>query len=410
MRVLVEAIRATFVAINAHRFRALLTSLGIIVGVASIIALVAIIYGFSGTITRMFEGLGSNNLSISSFTNSERQQRGQFARLLPDDVALVRDRVEGISALTPILFSPDNTGAMSAIRYGSATTYARILGTTYSYNRVAQLSIARGRSLSDSDNRTRRRVAVIGEEVRRKLALSSDPIGRYIQIGGEWIRIIGLTVPKGDLFGFNQDEFVLLPYETMQSMIGRQKPSDIQIILTVNNLAEAGGISDKLHRLLRSSHKLAAKDEDDFKIQTPKQLLSGFSDLVKAVASITVGLISVSLLVGGIGIMNIMLVSVNERTREIGICKALGAKRHHILLQFLLEALILCSLGGLIGIAVGYGAGAIASTAFGFPDVHIPMWAVSLSMGFAAVVGIAFGVLPAAKAARLDPIEALRHE
>lgn len=410
MHVFVEAARATLIAINAHRFRAFLTSLGIIVGVASIIALVAIIYGFSGTITRLFEGLGSNNLTISSFTSTENQQRGQFARIHPEDVTLVRERIDGISAVTPILFAPDNTGAMSVVRFGSATTYARILGTTYAYNQVAQLSMARGRSLADSDNRTRRRVAVIGEDVRKKLSLPPDPVGSYVQISSEWIRIIGLAEPKGDLFGFNQDAFVLLPYETMQSIIGRQKPSDIQIILTVNDLSEAGAITDKLRRLVRRSHELSPADEDDFKIQTPEQLLSGFSDVVRAVTSITVGLISVSLLVGGIGIMNIMLVSVNERTREIGICKALGAKRHHILLQFLLEALILCALGGLIGIAVGYGVGALASMVFDFPQVSIPLWAVTLSMGFAAVVGVVFGVLPAAKAARLDPIEALRHE
>jgi putative ABC transport system permease protein len=410
MYVFVEAVRATLVAINAHRFRAFLTSLGIIVGVAAIIALVAIIQGFSGSVTRLFEGLGSNNLTISSFTSTERQQRAQFARLYPEDVALVRERVDGISALTPLLFSPENAGSMSAVRHGSADMYARVLGTTHSYARVAQIEIAHGRLLSDSDNRSRRRVAVIGEEVRKKLSLPANPVGAHVQISGEWIRVIGLTKPKGDLFGFNQDAYVLLPYETMQSIVGRQKPSDIQIIVTVDNLSQAGAVSDKIRRLLRRSHDLGIDQEDDFKIQTPEQLLSGFSDLVRSVTYITIGMISVSLLVGGIGIMNIMLVSVNERTREIGICKALGAKRHHILLQFLLEALILCTLGGLAGIALGYGAGALASTLFGFSSVSIPAWAILLSLGFSATVGIVFGVLPAAKAASLDPIVALRHE
>jgi putative ABC transport system permease protein len=251
---------------------------------------------------------------------------------------------------------------------------------------------------------------VIGEEVRKKLSLPANPVGAHVQISGEWIRVIGLTKPKGDLFGFNQDAYVLLPYETMQSIVGRQKPSDIQIIVTVDNLSQAGAVSDKIRRLLRRSHDLGIDQEDDFKIQTPEQLLSGFSDLVRSVTYITIGMISVSLLVGGIGIMNIMLVSVNERTREIGICKALGAKRHHILLQFLLEALILCTLGGLAGIALGYGAGALASTLFGFSSVSIPAWAILLSLGFSATVGIVFGVLPAAKAASLDPIVALRHE
>ena len=410
MYILQEALRSTLLAINAHRLRAFLTSLGIIVGVAAIIALVAIINGFSGTITRLFEGLGSNNFNISSFTTPERQQRAQYARILPEDVAAVRERIDGISSITPILFSPDNVGSMSAVHYGTANTYARILGTTWSYGKVAQHSIAYGRNLSDSDNKSRRRVAVIGEDVRKKLELPADPVGKFIQIGDEWVKIIGLTKPKGDMLGFNQDAFVLLPYDTMQSVIGRQKPSDIQIILSVDDLDQADTIRDKIRRLLRRSHGLEGDTPDDFKIQTPEQLLSDFSQLVQSVTYITIGMISISLLVGGIGIMNIMLVSVNERTREIGICKALGAKRHHILLQFLLEALLLCSLGGVLGILLGYGAGAIASNAFGFPNVEIPAWSVALSMGFAALVGIAFGVLPAAKAARLDPIVALRHE
>lgn len=410
MYVFIEAIRATFISINAHRFRAFLTSLGIIVGVASIIALVSIIQGFSGTVTKLFEGLGSNNLSITSFTSPERQQRGQHARIVPEDVSLLRERVDGVSAITPILFSLDSAGSMSAVRHSGATAYSRVIGTTYFYNDVAQLAIAHGRSLSDSDSKSRRRVAVLGAETRKKLSLPVDPVGKYVQISDEWFKVVGVTEPKGDLFGFNQDEFVLLPYETMQSVIGRQKESDIQIILSVGNLEEAGAISDKIRRLLRRSHKLEGDAEDDFKIQTPEQLLSGFSDFVQSITYITIGMISVSLLVGGIGIMNIMLVSVNERTRDIGICKALGAKRHHILLQFLLEALVLCSLGGIAGVAVGYGAGALASKVFGFPPAEIPLWSVALSMGFSALVGIVFGVLPAAKAASLDPIEALRHE
>ncbi|MCQ4165445.1 ABC transporter permease [Tahibacter harae] len=410
MFILVESIRAALNSINAHRFRAFLTSLGIIVGVASIIALVCVIQGLSGSVTRLFQGLGTNNLAITSFTSNEKQLSGQFARLNPEDLNLIREKVGGISAITPVLISVANASSMSALSYSSKKGYSRVLGTTYTYQKLSQMVPVHGRFLTDSDNRTRRRVAVVGEEVRQKMGMPANPVGEYIEINGEWVKIVGLMEPKGDAFGVSQDDYVLLPYDTMQSLIGNQNQSDIQILLTVEDLTAAGEIRQRITRLLRASHKLEDNQEDDFKIQSPEQLLSSFSDFINAITYFTIGMVSISLLVGGIGIMNIMLVSVNERTREIGICKAIGAKRHHILLQFLLEALILCLLGGLIGILLGYGIGTAAAHAMNFPLSGVPAWAIGLAFGFVSVVGVVFGMLPAAKAANLDPIVALRYE
>jgi putative ABC transport system permease protein len=410
MFVLIESVRAAINSINAHRFRALLTSLGIIVGVASIIAIVCVIQGLSASVTRLFQGLGSNNLAVTSFTSPDKQLRGQFARLLPQDLALIRERLQGVSVITPVLFSQVNPTSTSQISYASKVAYTRVIGTTHDYEKLSQLTPTHGRFLTDTDNLTRRRVAVIGEEVRHKLSLPENPTGEYIGINGEWVKIIGLMEAKGDVFGFNQDDYVLLPYGTMQSLIGNRTESDIQILLNVDDLEMQGEIRERIRRLIRTSHRLDRKDEDDFKIQTPEQLLASFSDFIHSVTYFTVGIVSLSLLVGGIGIMNIMLVSVNERTREIGICKAIGAKRYHILLQFLLEALILCLLGGAFGVALGYGVGALASEVLNFPLAGVPLWAVGLSFGFASLVGVAFGILPAAKAANLDPIEALRYE
>jgi putative ABC transport system permease protein len=170
-------------------------------------------------------------------------------------------------------------------------------------------------------------------------------------------------------------------------------------------------IAQTITRLLRDAHNLERDEEDDFRIQTAEQLQDTFDSILNTVTVVMTGIVGISLLVGGIGIMNIMLVSVTERTREIGICKAIGAKRHHILLQFLLEALVLCLLGGLVGLAIGYGIGAIAASLIpGFPDAHTPWWAVALALGFSAAVGVVFGILPAAKAANLDPISSLRYE
>lgn len=410
MFILIESIYAAWSSIRAHGFRAVLTSLGIVVGVASIIALICVIQGLSGSVTRLFQGLGANSFAITSFTSTEKQQSGQYARLLLEDLELVRNRVNGVSAITPLLVPSNMAATASRISYDSKVTYSSVQGTTYHYQKLSQTVPTHGRFLSESDNRTRRRVAVIGEDVRKKLGLPADPVGEFVEIGGEWMRIVGLMEPKGDAFGVSQDNYVLLPFDTMQSIVGNQNESDITILLTVDDLARADEVRESIRRLIRTSHRLEPGEADDFQIQTPEQILSTFSEFINAISLFTIGMISISLFVGGIGIMNIMLVSVRERTREIGICKAIGATRRHILLQFLLEALILCLLGGVIGIVLGYGLGMLAASIMNFPSAYVPLWGFALALGFAVTVGVVFGILPAAKAANLAPIDALRYE
>lgn len=410
MFLLVESTRSALGAINAHRFRAFLTSLGIIVGVGSIITLIAVINGLSAKVGELFQGLGTNNLAVTAFTSPEKQLRGQFARLVEDDLTLLRNRVTGVSAITPVLFAQRNPGGTTYIAYGARDGYTRVIGTTHDYARLSQLKAVRGRFLIFSDDLSRRRVGVIGESVRQRLQLPEDPVGEFVSIGGEWIKIVGLMEPKGDAFGFDQDDYILLPYSTMQAIIGNQNETSMQILLNVENAAASGEVREHVRRLLRMSHRLAPGEEDDFKIQSPEQLLVEFNNFINLVTRFTIGVVSISLLVGGIGIMNIMLVTVKERTREIGVCIAIGAKRHHILLQFLLEALILCVAGGVVGILLGYGVGVGVAHLLGFPLSAIPLWAIGVSFMFSVLVGVAFGILPAAKAANLDPIEALRYE
>jgi len=402
-----EGVRSALSSIWAHSFRSFLTTLGIVIGVASVIGMVSIIQGLSFAISEQLEGLGSNSITVESFTPVRERLQRRFASLTQRDLDLISYRIDGIESITPIMY----LRGQSQVRYGAQTTVAQVLGTTYSFQEVGQYFSLYGRFLSDSDNRTRRRVAVIAEQVRDELALPENPVGEFIQINGEWLRIIGLPEPKGEIFGQSLDNRVMIPYSTMTSMQGNQRSPDIQIQLTIADLNSMDTIVELITRLLRSAHNLGPDDEDDFRIQTADQLRSTFSSILNNVTVVMAGIVGISLLVGGIGIMNIMLVSVTERTREIGICKAIGAKRHHILLQFLLEALVLCLLGGLVGVIIGYGIGAVAASFIpGFPPAHTPLWAVTLALGFSAVVGVVFGILPAAKAANLDPIASLRYE
>ncbi|MDT8397726.1 MAG: ABC transporter permease [Pseudomonadales bacterium] len=405
---LLESFRSALGSIRAHGFRSFLTTLGIVIGVAAVIAMVSIIQGLSFTVNQQFEGLGTNSLSVQSYTPLAERLQGRLSRITPDDLELITRRVEGIASITPVLYS--QTGNLSQVRYGSQVTATQISGTTYSFQSVQQLYAQRGRFLSDSDNLTRRRVAVIGEEVRNNLSLPDDPVGEFIKIGEEWVKIIGLMEARGQIFGQSQDNFVLLPYSTMRSLVGNQIQPDIFIQLTISNIDEIDTIKNRITTLLRTAHGLSTED-DDFQVQTSEQLASTFNSIIGSVTLVMGGIVSISLLVGGIGIMNIMLVSVTERTREIGICKAIGAKRHQILLQFLFESLLLCLLGGLIGLAIGYGIGLGAAAALpGFPPAHVPLWAVFLAVGFSVFIGVVFGIMPAAKAANLDPIDALRYE
>jgi len=405
---LLESLRSALKSIRAHGFRSFLTTLGIIIGVAAVIATVSIIQGLSFTVNQQFEGLGTNSLTVQSFTPLSERLQGRIARITPDDLDLLSRRVDGIASITPIIYP---TAGSNQVRFGSQVTATQISGTTYSYQDVGQIYMQYGRFLSTTDNDTRRRVAVIGETVRENLALPANPVGEFIRIGDEWVRVIGLTEERGQIFGQSQDNYVLLPFNTMRTLVGNQNQPDIFIQMTIADITNIEAIRDRITVLLRNSHDLPSDRDNDFQVQTSEQLTDTFNSILTSVTLVMGGIVGISLLVGGIGIMNIMLVSVTERTREIGICKAIGAKRHQILLQFLFESLLLCLLGGFIGLVIGYGLGLGASAALpGFPTAVVPLWAVILAFGFSAFVGLVFGIMPAAKAANLDPIEALRYE
>ena len=410
MNTLMESLRSALESIRAHAFRSLLTSLGIIIGVTSVIAVVSIVQGMSHTINAQFAGLGSNSLTVRSDTPFKQAMQGKFARLSDADMRAISRQVDGISHITPVLYTM--TGSQGAISYRSQSAFTSIMGIGPGYLQVNGVYPQSGRFFTPDDENRRRLVCAIGVDIIDKLELPKDPIGEFFLIGNDWCKIVGVIEKRGEILGFSQDNYILLPYATARRIIGNtRRDLDIQVQLLVDDMNRLDEVKSRVRRVLRKQHNLKAGQPDDFKVQTAEQLTDSFNVVLNTITAVSAGIVGISLLVGGIGIMNIMLVSVTERTREIGILKALGATRNDILLQFLIEALLLSLIGGLVGVALGYGVGAlVASMLPGFPPAFVPLWAIALSFGFCAAVGVIFGIVPAAKASQLDPIDALRYE
>ncbi|WP_426105874.1 ABC transporter permease [Massilia sp. TSP1-1-2] len=405
---MIESFRSALQSIRAHSFRSFLTSLGIIIGVASVIAVVSILQGLSASISDNFKGLGANSLSVRAETSFAEAMQGKENILSLTDYETIVAHVDDVSDVSPY-FMPFSMSA--AVRYGSQSTVTRVMAVTEAYQQAQQVEPQQGRFLRKSDDQSRRRVCFIGAEVRKKLKLVDNPVGTFIEIGGEWFKIIGVGEEKGEMMGMNKDDYVLMPFSVGTAIAGNSAKLNIGISLTVNDIEQLEAVQARLTNLLRTAHHLKPGQPNDFKVQTAKEMSDMFEGMISTLTLVVGGIVSISLLVGGIGIMNIMLVSVTERTREIGICKALGAQRHHILLQFLIEATTLSLLGGLVGLGVGYAIGfGVSKIIPEFPSAVVPWWAILMALGFSSLVGIVFGIMPAAKAANLNPIDALRYE
>ncbi|MDE2091970.1 MAG: ABC transporter permease [Gammaproteobacteria bacterium] len=406
---LVESLRSAFQSIRAHTLRSFLTTLGIIIAVMAVIAVVSLIQGFSHSVTTTFASLGTNVLSIQSDETQEDFLAGKVVKVTPDDLQVIQHNVSGISKITPIL--PLANFGSGAIQYGDQTAYAGVFGTTSSHAENTSFYPVMGRYLAPSDDRGHRRVAVIGQTLLTDLNLPKNPVGQYIEMFGQWFKIIGVLKKLGTIGGQDQDDRVYIPYGTAHSLLGASTVPDVTIQVTVNDIKQMDAVAGRITQLLRRNHNLKPGEDNDFQVQTSEQTLGTFNKVLNSITLVLGGIVGISLLVGGIGIMNIMLVSVTERTREIGICKSLGARRSDILMQFLIEAVTLSLIGGVIGLLLGYGIGVlVAYLVPQFLGAHVPWWAVVLAFGFSGGVGVIFGIAPAAKAASLNPIDALRYE
>ena len=406
--VFLENFRIAIAALRANLMRSILTTLGIIIGVAAVVAVVSIVQGLQYTITQQLQGVGATFIAVSP-----KQDRGNFpgvaarqVKLTSEDAQAIEEKVPGVKLMSPFIL-----GRATVKHKDHKHTPFMIVGATENYQDVTNQTVDRGRFFSQVDLENHRKVTVIGPKIADELNLGPDPLGKEIYIDVYPATVIGLMEKKGQNLGMDFDDIVYVPFSSAVNLFGRNAADQIQIRLTATGPERVEQVKDGIGRLLRQRHKVPANEPDDFEIQTQDEILKTVNKVLGSVTAVVGGVVGIALLVGGIGIMNIMLVSVTERTREIGVRKAVGARRQDVLLQFLIEAITLSLIGGGIGLALGYGLGALVAKLIpGFPPAHVPVWAVGLALGFSAGVGVFFGYYPARKAARLDPIEALRYE
>lgn len=390
-----EAFRVALEALRANRLRSGLTMIGVIIGVAAVVLLVAIGSGTKQEVEQQVEGLGSNLIIIVpgkfEFGSAPTVSRLQLA-----DVELAARLVGDPGSVTAVVASGE------AVRVGSYEAFATVFGVTENQTRVYERPVVRGRAISGTDVDARRRVSVLGSAAADRLFGDVDPIGRQVTIAGVRFRVIGVYAEVGSAFGVSRDEELHIPVTTGQRLFGVDRVDAISV-----KAPSIEGIELLQSRLVNGFRDRYPGEE--FSAVTQTQILGTIGRILDLLTLVLAAIAGISLVVGGIGVSNIMLVSVRERTREIGLRKALGARQRDILLQFLVEAILLATVGGLIGIALGVGGSLLVDRLSPLPAL-ISWWSPVLAFGVSVAVGVFFGVAPARRAGRLDPVVALRTE
>lgn len=397
------------VSLKINKMRSILTSLGIIIGVSAVIIMLAVGSGASKKIAKDMESMGSNLLMIrsaSAKSGGVRMGSGTRPTLTMKDAEAIEAKCRGILALAPY------SSEAKQLTYGNQNWSTSVGGTTMPYFMIRNYEIESGRGFLPEDNKNSTKVTIIGQTVSTELFGDVDPIGKTVRIGNVPFKVVGLLKKKGSSgMGQDQDDMVFIPITTAQRKVfGTDFPGTVNMIAVKAQNDEVINIAQEdITELLHHRHNIGKNQENDFEIRNLAEMQETIKSATKTMSLLLGAIASVSLIVGGIGIMNIMLVSVTERTKEIGIRMAIGAKASDIRIQFLIESFLLSMIGGLIGVFIGV-SGALLMQKFGGMNVAITLESILLSMGFSAAIGIGFGYYPAYKASLLNPIDALRYE
>ncbi|WP_017306066.1 ABC transporter permease [Spirulina subsalsa] len=401
---LLESVQMATRALKSNKLRSALTMLGIVIGNASVITMVGIGQGAQRLAEEEFEALGPNLLFIIPGTQQDRRTTFELPKtLVLEDADAIARQVPAVSQVAPQI------NAREVVSYQQQTTNITVLGVTPEFSPVRTFQVEQGRFIEDSDLRRNARVVVLGSDIADQFFGDRNPLGERIRVKNISLEVIGVMESKGAFLGTNQDEAVYLPLTTMANQIvGRTSPYGLEVsVITVSarNAQSIGAAQFQIENLLRLRHNIIG--EDDFTVRTQKDVLSIVGTVTGGLTIMLAAIAAISLLVGGIGVMNIMLVSVTERTQEIGLRKALGATQQDILSQFLIEAVIVSAVGGVVGTVIGIGGIVFIGAVSPLASIISPL-SILLAVGVSGGIGLFFGVFPARQAAQLDPIVALR--
>jgi putative ABC transport system permease protein len=406
----INGIGLAWQTIRNHKMRAFLTVLGVIIGTGTIIGVAAILTGFDASVAGVLRSFGPNSIIVFKFPVGPRTHGLSAEERTRKDLTYqnaldIRDRCRSVEDVSAMLFP---NGRTYNIHYKGNDMYdVNLFGVEEAYARGGQVDLHLGRFFTDQESKRKMPVVVIGADIEKGLFANVDPIGKVITLDGHEFEVIGTMLkPAASFFG-DSDNRVLLPYGTLQRMYPQSRENAIVVTARDGRLPEA---LDEVRAVLRIDRRVPYGKPDNFAMSTAEQMVADFRDITAMTFLVMAVLSSIGLLVGGIGVMNIMLVSVTERTHEIGIRKAIGARKFDILVQFLIEAAALTGLGGIAGIIFGWLIALLSRVVFKSLPASVPMWAAVLGIVVSVGVGLFFGIWPANKAARLDPVEALRYE